>query len=78
MIYYDKVPISVVGKVSRSNAGKVSAFNMVPQYFRLVEWYPSFNSKSKSFPHKNCCEKAEEMFNLNTALIHPEIRLLKY
>jgi len=34
-----------------------------------VKWYLSFNSKSKSDLHKNCCEGAEKRFNLNTALI---------
>jgi len=34
-----------------------------------VKWYLGFNSKSKSFLHKNGYEMAKELFNLNTALI---------
>jgi len=39
------------------------------EYFGLVKWYLRFNSKSKSFLHENCYEKAKKLFNLNTALI---------
>jgi transposase, IS605 OrfB family, central region len=49
---------------------KVLALNRtLSEYFRLVKWYLSFNSKSKSDLHKNCYEEAKKRFNLNTALI---------
>jgi len=60
----------VVGKVFKPNKRKVLALNKtLDEYFRLVKWYLSFNSTSKTFLHNNCYEKAEELFNLNTALI---------
>lgn len=47
---------------------KFSALNRtLDEYFRLVKWYLRFNSKSKSILHENGYEKAEELFNLNTA-----------
>jgi putative transposase len=62
--------VCVVGKVFKPNRLKVLALNRTfNEYFRLVKWYLSFNSKSKSFLHENCYEKAKELFNLNTALI---------
>jgi len=60
----------VVGKVFKPNKGKVLALNRtLNEYFRLVKWYLSFNSASKTFLHKNGYERAKELFNLNTALI---------
>jgi IS605 OrfB family transposase len=60
----------VIGKVFKPNRLKVLALNRaLNEYFRLVEWYLTFNSKSKSSLHKNCYEEAKELFNLNTALI---------
>jgi IS605 OrfB family transposase len=64
------VQVSVVGKVFKPNRPKVLALNRtLNEYFRLVKWYLSFNSESKSVLHENCYEKAKERFNLNTALI---------
>jgi hypothetical protein len=58
----------VVGKVFKPNRLKFSALNRtLDEYFRLVKWYLRFNSKSKSILHENGYEKAEELFNLNTA-----------
>jgi hypothetical protein len=34
-----------------------------------VRWYLGFNSTSKEILHRNCYKKAEELFDLNTALI---------
>jgi IS605 OrfB family transposase len=60
----------VIGKVFKPNRLKVLALNRIlNEYFRLVRWYPGFNSKSKSFLHENGYKKAKELFNLNTALI---------
>jgi len=65
-----EVQITVVGKVFKPNKSKVLALNRtLSEYFRLVRWYLSFNSKSKSDLHKNCYEEAKKCFNLNTALI---------
>jgi len=65
-----EVQITVVGKVFKPNKLKVLALNRtLSEYFRLVNWYLSFNSKSKSDLHKNCYEEAKKRFNLNTALI---------
>ena len=64
------VHVCVVGKVFKPNKRKVLALNKtLDEYFRLVKWYLSFNSTSKTFLHENCYEKAKELFNLNTALI---------
>jgi hypothetical protein len=64
------VQVCVVGKVFKPNRLKVLALNKaLDEYSRLVRWYIRFNSKSKSFLHENCYEKAKELFNLNTALI---------
>jgi IS605 OrfB family transposase len=64
------VHVCVVGKVFKPNKRKVQALNKtLDEYFRLVKWYLSFNSTSKTFLHENCYEKAKELFNLNTALI---------
>jgi IS605 OrfB family transposase len=64
------VRVCVVGKVFKPNKRKVLALNKtLDEYFRLVKWYLSFNFTSKTFLHKNCYEKAKELFNLNTALI---------
>jgi len=64
------VHVCVVGKVFKPNKRKVLALNKtLDEYFRLVMWYLSFNSTSKTFLHENCYEKAKELFNLNTALI---------
>jgi len=65
-----EVQITVVGKVFKPNKSKVLALNRtLSEYLRLVKWYLSFNSKSKSDLHKNCYEEAKKRFNLNTALI---------
>ncbi|TDA25198.1 MAG: hypothetical protein DSN99_08750 [Archaeoglobi archaeon] len=63
--------------VFRPNKSKVLALNKtLSEYFKLVKWYLSCNSKSKKFLHEKCYEKAKELFNLNTALSRqPEIRL---
>jgi hypothetical protein len=67
--YLIQILLSGVIKVS-PNRLKVSALNRaLSEYFGLVRWYLIFNSKSKSFLHDNCYEKAKELFNLNTALI---------
>jgi len=59
-----------VRKVFKPNRLKVLALNRtLNEYFILVKWYIGFNSKSKSFLHKNGYGKAKELFNLNTALI---------
>ena len=64
------VHVCVVGKFFKPNKRKVLALNKtLDEYFRLVKWYLSFNSTSKTFLHENCYEKAKELFNLNTALI---------
>jgi len=64
------VQVTVVAKVFKPNRRKVLALNRcLQEYFRLVKWYLGFNSKSKSFLHENCYEKAKQLFNLNTALI---------
>jgi IS605 OrfB family transposase len=64
------IQVCVVGKVFKPNRLKVLALNKtLNEYFRLVRWYLGFNSKSKSFLHRNGYEKAKELFNLNTALI---------
>ncbi|MGC8937322.1 MAG: RNA-guided endonuclease InsQ/TnpB family protein, partial [Candidatus Methanomethylicaceae archaeon] len=64
------VQITVIGKVFKPNRLKVLALNKtLNEYFRLVKWYISFNSKSKSFLHENGYGRAKEYFNLNTALI---------
>jgi len=65
-----EVKITVIGKVFKPNKKKVLALNKaLSEYFRLVKWYLSFNSTSKTFLHNNYYEKAKEIFNLNTALI---------
>jgi IS605 OrfB family transposase len=59
-----------VGKVFRPNKSKILALNKtLGEYFKLVKWYLSCNSKSKKFLHEKCYEDAKELFNLNTALI---------
>jgi putative transposase len=64
------VQICVVGKVFRPNRQKVLTLNRtLNEYFRLVNWYLTFNSKSVNFLHKNYYEKAKVFFNLNSALI---------
>jgi IS605 OrfB family transposase len=64
------VQICAIGKVFKPNRSKVLVLNRtLNEYFRLVKWYLTFNSKSKSFLHENCYEKAKEFFNLNVALI---------
>jgi len=65
-----EVQLTVVGKVFRPNRRKVLALNKcLREYFKLVNWYLSFNSTSKTFLHRNGYEKAKQLFNLNTALI---------
>jgi len=65
-----EVQICVVGKVFRPNKSKVLALNKtLNEYFKLVKWYLSCNSKSKKFLHEKCYEDAKRLFNLNTALI---------
>jgi hypothetical protein len=62
--------ICVVGKVFRPNKSKVLALNKtLSEYFKIVKWYLSCNSKSKKFLHEKCYEDAKRLFNLNTALI---------
>jgi IS605 OrfB family transposase len=64
------VQICIVGKVFKPNRLKVLALNRtLNQYFKLVKWYLSYNSTSKTFLHESCYEKAKELFDLNTALI---------
>jgi len=64
------VQICVVGKVFKPNREKVLALNTtLVEYFKLVKWYLTFNSKSKMFLHKNGYEVAKGLFSLNTALI---------
>lgn len=64
------VRVCVVGKVFKPNERKVLALNRtLSKYFGLVKWYLNFNSKSKTFLHKNGYERAKELFNLNTSLI---------
>ncbi len=65
-----EVQITLLGKVFKPNKRKVLALNKcLKEYFKLVSWYLSFNSTSKTFLHKNGYEKAKQLFNLNTALI---------
>jgi hypothetical protein len=65
-----EVQICVVGKVFRPNRSKVLALNKtLSEYFKIVKWYLSCNSKSKKFLHEKCYEDAKRLFNLNTALI---------
>ena len=65
-----EVQVTVVGKVFRPNRKKVLALNRcLEEYFKLVKWYISFDTTSKTFLHKNGYEKAKQLFNLNTALI---------
>jgi len=65
-----EVRVTVVGKVFEANRGKILALNRaLDEYLRLVRWYLGFNSTSKEFLHKNCYERAKELFNLNAALI---------
>jgi len=64
------VQLTVIGEVFKPNPNKVLALNMaLKEYFRLVRWYLSFNSTSKTLLHENGYEKAKRLFNLNTALI---------
>ena len=64
------VQLTVIGKVFKPNPNKVLALNMtLKEYFRLVRWYLSFNSTSKTLLHENGYEKAKRLFKLNTALI---------
>ena len=64
-----------IGKVFRANRKKVLALNeTLEEYFKLVNWYLTFNSTSKTFLHKNGYEKAKKLFDLNTAR-RQEIRL---
>jgi len=65
-----EVQITVVGKVWNANKGKIFALNKcLDEYFKVVKFFLSFNSTSKTFLHENGCEKAKQLFNLNTALI---------
>jgi len=62
--------VTVVGKVIKPNKSKVLALNRcLEDYFKLVKWYLSFNSASKTFLHRNYYEEAKRRFNLHTALI---------
>jgi hypothetical protein len=64
------VQVCIVGKVFKPNKSKVLALNRtLNQYFKLVKWYLSYNSTSRTFLHEKCYEKAKELFDLNTALI---------
>jgi len=75
-----EVQICVVGKVFRPNRSKVLALNKtLSEYFKIVKWYLSCNSKSKKFLHEKCYEDAKRLFNLNTALIQTaKIRLSRF
>jgi len=65
-----EVQLTIVGKVFKPNKRKVLALNRcLEEYFKLVKWYLSFNSASKTFLHRNGYEEAKQLFNLNTALI---------
>ena len=65
-----EVQIAVVGKVFKPNPNKVSALNRaLIEYLKLVKWYLIYNSKSKSYLHKNSYGKAKRLFKLNAALI---------
>jgi len=67
---HKEVRVCIIGKVFKPNKQKVLALNKtLDEYFRLVKWYLSFNSTSKTFLHENYYGKAKELFNLNTALI---------
>jgi hypothetical protein len=64
------VQICVVGKVFKPNEQKLLALNeCLGEYFRLVEWYLSLNSTSKTYLHRNGYEYARENFNLSSALV---------
>ncbi|MBS7611886.1 hypothetical protein KEJ27_06735 [Candidatus Bathyarchaeota archaeon] len=64
------VQVCIIGKVFKPNKLKVLSLNRaLNEYFRLVNWYLSFNSNSKKFLHENSYEDAKRLFNLNTALI---------
>jgi len=59
-----EVQICVVGKVFRPNRSKILALNKtLGEYFKLVKWYLSCNSKSKKFLHEKCYEDAKRLFN---------------
>jgi len=65
-----EVQITVVGKVWNANKGKIFALNKcLDEYFKVVKFFLSFNSTSKTYLHKNGYEKSKQLFNLNTALI---------
>jgi len=65
-----EVQICVIGKVFKPNARKVFELNRtLSEYFRLVRWYLSFGSTSKTFLHEKYYGKAKEIFEINTALI---------
>jgi putative transposase len=67
---HKEVRVCIIEKVFKPNKQKVLALNKtLDEYFRLVKWYLSFNSTSKTFLHENYYGKAKELFNLNTALI---------
>lgn len=66
----EDVQVCVVGKFSKPNKLKILALNKtLDEYLKLVKWYLSFNSKSKSYLHEKGYEEAKKLFNLNTALI---------
>jgi len=65
-----EVQVTVVGKVFKPNSRKVLALNRtLGEYFKLVKWYLSFNSDSKTFLHEKSYELAKSLFDINTALI---------
>ncbi len=68
-----EVQITVVGRVwnaNNANKGKILALNKcLDEYFKAVKFFLRFNSTSKTYLHKNCYEKAKQLFNLNTTLV---------
>ena len=57
------VQLTVIGKVFKPNPNKVLALNMtLKEYFRLVRWYLSFNSTSKTLLHENGYEEAKRLW----------------
>jgi len=59
-----EVQVTVVGGVFKPNSRKVLTLNgTLGEYFRLVKWYLSFNSDSKTFLHEKDYERAKTLFN---------------
>ena len=56
------VQLTVIGKVFKPNSNKVLALNRaLKEYSRLVGWYFSFNSTSKTFLHENGYERGKRL-----------------